>query len=315
MAQKCVLCGSTLDAETKKPLAGAVIALHDLNRFTTSDEAGVFFLRNLPGSETTVTISLLGYQTRTETTMLSEQATTVLQAALNSSSINLAEVSVNGFHTHQQKQIGRLDMRLRPILNSQEMLPMVPGLSMGQHASGGKAEQIFLHGFDIDHGTDIQLTADGIPVNMVSHAHGQGYADLHFLIPELVETVNFEKGPYHADEGNLVTAGWVDFRTREVLERSLAKVKAGQYGTARAVAAIDLLSPVARSQGQSAYLATEYSYSDSYFDAPQYFNRFNLQGRYNQNIGQQSRLSVIGSHFWSRWIHLVFLKTKCQRHA
>jgi outer membrane cobalamin receptor len=71
---------------------------------------------------------------------------------------------------------------------------MVPGLFIGQHAGGGKSEQIFLRGFDLDHGTDIRLTVDGIPVNMVSHAHGQGYADLHFVIPEMVEGVDFKKG-------------------------------------------------------------------------------------------------------------------------
>ena len=84
----------------------------------------------------------------------------------------------------------------------------MPGLFIGQHAGGGKAEQLFLRGFDLDHGTDIRLTVDGMPVNMVSHAHGQGYADLHFVIPELVEGVDFKKGPYTTDKrqsGN----GWL----------------------------------------------------------------------------------------------------------
>jgi outer membrane cobalamin receptor len=78
--------------------------------------------------------------------------------------------------------------------SSQEILRKVPGLFIGQHAGGGKAEQIFLRGFDIDHGTDIAISVDGMPVNMVSHAHGQGYADLHFVIPETVEKIDFGKG-------------------------------------------------------------------------------------------------------------------------
>ena len=85
---------------------------------------------------------------------------------------------------------------------------MVPGLFIGQHAGGGKAEQIFLRGFDIDHGTDINLSVDGMPVNMVSHAHGQGYADLHYLIPETVDRIHFGKGPYHTHHGNMATAGF-----------------------------------------------------------------------------------------------------------
>ena len=77
--------------------------------------------------------------------------------------------------------ISAVNLNLNPVKSSQEVLRVVPGLIIGQHAGGGKAEQIFLRGFDIDHGTDISITADGIPVNMVSHAHGQGYADLHFF--------------------------------------------------------------------------------------------------------------------------------------
>ena len=100
-------------------------------------------------------------------------------------------------------------MQVIPVSSSQEVLRRVPGLFIGQHAGGGKAEQIFLRGFDIDHGTDVALTVDGMPVNMVSHAHGQGYADLHFVIPETIEKVDFSKGAYYADKGNFATAvGW-----------------------------------------------------------------------------------------------------------
>jgi outer membrane cobalamin receptor len=123
---------------------------------------------------------------------------------------------------------------------------MVPGLFIRQHAGGGKAEQIFLRGFDIDHGTDIRLMVDGMPVNMVSHAHGQGYADLHFVIPELVENVDFKKGTYHTDKGNFSTAGWVNFHTKDVLENSMAKVEAGQFNTFRGLAMVNLLPEKAR---------------------------------------------------------------------
>ncbi|MBK6937590.1 MAG: Plug domain-containing protein [Chitinophagaceae bacterium] len=105
------------------------------------------------------------------------------------------------------KTISDLDIHLRPIANSQEVLRMVPGLFIGQHAGGGKAEQIFLRGFDLDHGTDIHLTVDLPACEHGSHAHGQGYADLHFVIPELIDKVNFSKGPYYSDKGNFATAG------------------------------------------------------------------------------------------------------------
>ena len=111
----------------------------------------------------------------------------------------------------------KIDLHTYPVNSSQEVLRKVPGLVIGQHAGGGKAEQIFLRGFDIDHGTDISISVDGMPVNMVSHAHGQGYADLHFLIPETINNIDFGKGPYYADQGNFATAGYVDFETKESL--------------------------------------------------------------------------------------------------
>src|SRR5207237_249176 len=118
---------------------------------------------------------------------------------LNSRTVNLQDLMVA---TTARKNIfstlSDLDIHLRPVNNSQEVLRLIPGLFIGQHAGGGKAEQMFLRGFDLDHGTDINLSVDGIPVNMVSHAHGQGYADLHFVIPEIIEKVSFQKGPYAA---------------------------------------------------------------------------------------------------------------------
>ena len=80
-------------------------------------------------------------------------------------------------------EISKVDLAVNPVKSSQEILRSVPGLFIAQHAGGGKAEQMFLRGFDLDHGTDINISVDGMPVNMVSHAHGQGYADLHFLYP------------------------------------------------------------------------------------------------------------------------------------
>ena len=96
------------------------------------------------------------------------------------------------------KPISRTDIAMRGVNNSQEVLRIIPGIVIGQHQGGGKAEQIFLRGFDADHGTDFREDVDGLPINMVSHAHGQGFADSHFIIPETIENVDFKKGPYAA---------------------------------------------------------------------------------------------------------------------
>src|SRR5437868_12789542 len=110
--------------------------------------------------------------------------------------IQLQDVTVIANAGDQYKPISKTDIAMRGVNNSQEVLRIIPGIVIGQHQGGGKAEQIFLRGFDADHGTDFRLDVDGLPINMVSHAHGQGFADSHFIIPETIETVDFKKGPY-----------------------------------------------------------------------------------------------------------------------
>ena len=137
--------------------------------------------------------------------------------------------------------ISKIDLQTTPVNSSQEILRKVPGLFIGQHAGGGKAEQIFLRGFDIDHGTDIAISVDGMPVNMVSHAHGQGYADLHFVIPETVEKIDFGKGTYYASKGDFATAGYVAFQTKDKLDKSSIGLEVGQFNTIRTVGLFNLL--------------------------------------------------------------------------
>jgi len=131
--------------------------------------------------------------------------------------------------------IGQLDLALRPQESSQDLLRFVPGLVLAQHQGGGKAEQTFLRGFDADHGTDVAISVDGTPANMVSHAHGQGYADLHFLIPELVDRIDVRKGPYDPADGDLATAGAVAFTTKDRVPTTL-DARAGSFETGHALA-------------------------------------------------------------------------------
>ena len=99
------------------------------------------------------------------------------------------------------------DLRLRPMQRPSDLFRVTPGLMVVQHAGGGKANQYLLRGFDADHGTDVALSFDGLPLNMVSHGHGQGYADANWIIPELVERVEVSKGPYFVENGDFATAG------------------------------------------------------------------------------------------------------------
>ena len=295
------LTGTVSDPVTKLPLSGVNVQLTELRKTAHTNELGQYHFDKLVSGSYHLVLSHVGFTAQTVVVSIQDDQTTTVSTLLTSLPLELSEVVVSSARAHDQQLISSLDIKLRPVTNSQEILRLVPGLFIGQHAGGGKAEQIFLRGFDLDHGTDIRLTVDGMPVNMVSHAHGQGYADLHFVIPELVEGVDFKKGPYNAEKGNLATAGWVDFRTRTALDKSFVKLETGQYDTYRVVGGLDLLGAKGRATNQSAYLASEYSYSNSYFDNPQRFRRLNVFGKYHGHIGANTNLTLTGSTFYSKW--------------
>lgn len=192
-------------------------------------------------------------------------------------------------------QTVNFDLKVNPVRSSQEALRLVPGLFIAQHAGGGKAEQLFLRGFDLDHGTDINIAVDGMPVNMVSHAHGQGYADLHFLMPEVIEEIDFDKGPYNMAKGDLATAGYVEFKTKDRINTGAA-VEVGMHNYQRYMASASLLND----NTQSLYATASFLSDDGFFDADQNFKRFNGMAKYTRWDGN-SKFSLIASHFNSSW--------------
>jgi hypothetical protein len=125
-----------------------------------------------------------------------------------------------------QGTVGATEIQDRPILRSGEVLETVPGLIITQHAGGGKANQYFLRGFNLDHGTDFAIFLDDMPLNLPSHAHGEGYSDMNTVIPEFVQRVNFEKGPYYADVGNYGSAGSAHLEFFKTLPQNFFRWKA-----------------------------------------------------------------------------------------
>lgn len=294
--------GQVLENGSGLELPGVTVRLEPGNHFTTTNTLGFFGFTNLAAGSYTLTINYIGYETKTlENVSVRDVETTVLRIEMTPASVDLRDVEVTTTVSQPFQSISALDIRTRPVTTTQDVLRLVPGLFIAQHAGGGKAEQMFLRGFDIDHGTDIQLSVDGMPVNMVSHAHGQGYADLHFIIPEIIGTADFKKGPYYADAGDFTTAGLVRFRTEDVLKSSFLKVEGGQFGTARAVGGFNLLGKNAARRNQHAYLASETYYSDGYFDSPQAFRRLNLFGKYTALSDDDQRISLSASAFQSSW--------------
>ena len=149
--------------------------------------------------------------------------------------------NLNGIaSTASQGFVGYRDFKLRPLVREGELLETVPGLIMTQHSGDGKSNQMFLRGFNLDHGTDFSTRVEGLPVNIPTHAHGQGYTDINFIIPELVDHVEYKIGPYYADVGDFGSAGAAELRLRRSLDRPLVSFGIGEDGFRRAVAAASI---------------------------------------------------------------------------
>ncbi|RZK23285.1 MAG: TonB-dependent receptor [Hymenobacter sp.] len=272
---------------------------------TATDALGQFRLPGLAAGTYQARFGALGYKLKTSTVTLLTDETRGLTTVLTTTSLNLTEVSVSQPRDPNQTlaAISHIDQTLRPLNSAQDLLRLVPGLFIAQHAGGGKAEQIFVRGFDADHGTDFAVSIDGLPVNMVSHAHGQGYADFHFVIPETVEQLKVYKGPYTARFGDFATAGAGEFSTKTSLDRSQVKLEAGRFDTRRALVLLDLLGThhLLSKQPESAYVAAEYNFTNSYFDNSQHFKRFNGLAKYTGQLTNRTSLTLLGSHFTSNW--------------
>lgn len=165
----------------------------------------------------------------------------------------------------------------RPASRVGELLEAVPGLIVTQHSGEGKANQYFLRGFNLDHGTDLAITVDGMPVNMPTHGHGQGYADINFLIPELVSSVNVRKGPYFADQGDFASAGAVAIDYLSRLPKNIAEVTFGSFGYQRGLAAGSM------AVGEGTLLAAiEANKYNGPWDVPDNIRKLNGVLRYSQ---------------------------------
>jgi hypothetical protein len=166
--------------------------------------------------------------------------------------------------------VGGAQLQARPLQRTADLLEAVPGLVVTQHSGEGKANQYFLRGFNLDHGTDFATWVDGMPVNMPTHAHGQGYTDLNFLIPELVARIDWRKGPYRAEDGDFASAGTARIALVDRLPRPLVELGAGQRGWRRA-----LLAGSADAGGGQLLYALEQTRHDGPWTVPQGLRRTN----------------------------------------
>ena len=186
-------------------------------------------------------------------------------------------------------------LNARPASRVGEVLEAVPGLIATQHSGEGKANQYFLRGFNLDHGTDLAINVDGMPVNMPTHGHGQGYADINFLIPELVQSVNARKGPYFADQGDFASAGAVGIDYVNRLPKNIAELTVGSFGYRRALAA----GSTAVGEG-TLLAAVEANKYNGPWDTPDNIRKLNAVLRYSQGTATDG-FTLSGMAYSNGW--------------
>lgn len=190
--------------------------------------------------------------------------------------VGIADSATQGTVTAKQ-------LENRPLLRTGELLETVPGVIVTQHSGDGKANQYFARGFNLDHGTDFRTTVLGMPVNMPTNAHGQGYSDLNFVIPELVKTIQYKKGTYYAEEGDFSAAGAAVIDYVRTLDQGLLSVELGQNGYRRTVVA----NSTAMGPGDLLY-AFEGAGNDGPWTNPENYKRFNGVLSYSWKAGNDA---------------------------
>ena len=214
--------------------------------------------------------------------------------------LDLPEVSViaeRPVAASSQQFIPDKEIVLQPQGRPAQVLRLIPGMVAVEHSGGaGKADQYFLRGFDADHGTDVAFFADGMPINLRTHAHGQGYTDLNFIIPETIEGLDVYKGAYLPEFGDFATAGAVNFKTRQVVQEGIVQATGGQFDTQRYLL---MFSPT-KEKIRTLFAAEGY-YTNGPYEHDNRYLRTNVLGKMTTNLTGRDELSLKATFQKSKW--------------
>ena len=306
-AQTATIKGIAKDKDTNLPLEDVLVSIEESNSHSHSDASGGFIFLNVKAGSFTLDINKFGYERQKISVIVTDGETKQLDVNLIYHPIGLSSVDIASdrpVSAASSKYLSDIDFDNRPKNSAQDMLRLVPGLFIAQHAGGGKSEQIFIRGFDCDHGTDVATFVDGIPVNMPSHGHGQGYADLHFLIPETVEGMEIFKGPYSPKYGDFATAAAVGFNTLDSLDHNLIQMETGYVPDRKNITAnrgLALLKMPNIGSNITSYFAADIINNRGYFDESQNFKRMNLFSKTTIAVTDHSHIHFSVSGFGSSW--------------
>ena len=259
----------------------------------------LFHLPNFASSVSHEVVVRPGVETRLDTTLtlkLSAQVLVTARATFRDLSAASSDAELMGIASSASSGVvAASEIEDRPLARPGDLAERVPGVIVSQHSGEGKANQYYVRGFNIDHGTDLSLSVAGMPVNLPTNAHGQGYADLNFVIPELVGGIQFKKGTCFAEEGDFSAAGAIHMSYLNVLERPIIKVEAGEDGYRRALLAV---SP--RVGKGNLLAAFELGTNDGPWVRPDDYRKINGVLRYSQGTAQ-SGFSVTGLFYDAKW--------------
>lgn len=300
------LSGTVVDA-SGAVIAGATVEIRGADGsaqgMTQSDGNGTFMFSGLAAGHYRLVVFHPGFESKEIPITLGTaeepaQLRITLAVGSVSTSINVEgrEDELIGIaESGTQGTVGAAEIEDRPILRSGEVLETVPGLIITQHAGGGKANQYYLRGFNLDHGTDFAIFIDDMPLNLPSHAHGEGYSDMNIVIPEFVRRVNFEKGPYYADVGNYGSAGSAHVEYFKTLPRNFITVEGGTYTYGRTVfGGSHRLGPGSLLYGGEAY------YDNGPWKHPDAYSKYNGLLTYSQGEDTNG-FSVTARGYRGRW--------------
>ena len=300
------LSGTVVDT-SGAAIAGATVQVQSANgtvlTTTQTDTNGSYVISKLPTGNYLLVVSRPGFETKeipvaTETTDPPAPLGITLAVSGVSSTVNVRgrEDDLVGIaESATQGTVGAKEIEDRPILRSGEVLETVPGLIITQHAGGGKANQYFLRGFNLDHGTDFGVFLDDMPLNLPSHAHGEGYADMNSVIPEFVQRLNYEKGPYYAEVGNFGSAGSAHLEFFKTLPENFFQVEGGMNGYGRAVFGVSQkLGSGTLLYGGEAY------YDDGPWTHPDGYAKFNGLLTYSQG-DDANGFSITARAYHGKW--------------
>jgi hypothetical protein len=310
-----VVSGRVID-QTDAVLAGVSVELEregSPRQQTVTGQEGAYRFENVPPGPAELTFRLINFTVVRRNITVAAGATTtanVLLTVSTSASItitapatfrNLAELEnpaeniVGIAMASSEGAVTATQLQARPFMRPAEVLETVPGLVISQHSGEGKANQYYLRGFNLDHGFDFAQTVAGLPVNMPTHAHAQGYADSNFLIPELVSGVQYRKGPYYADQGDFASVAAANISYFNRLERPIVSLTGGSDDYYRVLAAA---SP--RLGRGNLLTALEYSYSNGPWVEKDAFRKYNGVLRYSMGDAQDG-FSITGLGYWAEW--------------